>query len=283
MVCRMKVRQVACKFDFFQNNIIYVFSYCFVDLKSILVLIFDLFDQPGEPRAQSSPHRTSYTNGNGSTLQDMPITPPISPTDDLERGRTKRKSRDFFGTIKRRLGRSKTRTKSMDRSMIPIDADNPHGELRSISADRGALMNNMNNQSNSSTGKFSIFLSLQFFLYYFWCRFLYCFGYFVVVGPRLIVPTLDQSRRSSLSESSAISGLSSASTKTYLHEASTLVLETLENGVKRFVVFLLLILYNHFFVTDISWFQWRLHNVQDGVAKELNFISTMIIPLSLNI
>lgn len=87
----------------------------------------------------------------------MPITPPISPTDDLERGRTKRKSRDFFGTIKRRLGRSKTRTKSMDRSMIPIDADNPHGELRSISADRGALMNNMNNQSNSSTGKFSIF------------------------------------------------------------------------------------------------------------------------------
>lgn len=97
----------------------------------------------------------------------MPITPPISPTDDLERGRTKRKSRDFFGTIKRRLGRSKNRTKSMDRSMIPIDADNPHGELRSISADRGTLMNNLNNQSNSSTGKF-LFVRL-FFYYYFWC------------------------------------------------------------------------------------------------------------------
>ncbi|KAL9919913.1 uncharacterized protein ACN427_001659 isoform 9-T11 [Glossina fuscipes fuscipes] len=46
-------------------------------------------------------------------------------------------------------------------------------------------------------------------------------------------PTLDHSRRSSLSESSAISGFSSASTKTYIHEASTLVLETIENGVKR--------------------------------------------------
>ncbi|XP_032597135.1 uncharacterized protein LOC6568942 isoform X6 [Drosophila grimshawi] len=41
------------------------------------------------------------------------------------------------------------------------------------------------------------------------------------------------SRRSSISESSAISGFSSASNKTYVHEASTLVLETIENGVKR--------------------------------------------------
>lgn len=47
--------------------------------------------------------------------------------------------------------------------------------------------------------------------------------------------TLDHSRRSSISESSAISGFSSASNKTYVHEASTLVLETVENGVKRWV------------------------------------------------
>ncbi|XP_017838532.2 uncharacterized protein LOC108596867 isoform X21 [Drosophila busckii] len=46
-------------------------------------------------------------------------------------------------------------------------------------------------------------------------------------------PITDHSRRSSISESSAISGFSSASNKTYLHEASTLVLETVENGVKR--------------------------------------------------
>ncbi|KRJ99913.1 uncharacterized protein Dyak_GE12023, isoform E [Drosophila yakuba] len=43
----------------------------------------------------------------------------------------------------------------------------------------------------------------------------------------------DHSRRSSISESSAISGFSSASNKTYVHEASTLVLETIENGIKR--------------------------------------------------
>lgn len=54
-------------------------------------------------------------------------------------------------------------------------------------------------------------------------------------GPRIVVPSsLDQSRRSSLSESSAISGFSSASARTFVHEASTLVLETIENGVKRY-------------------------------------------------
>lgn len=40
----------------------------------------------------------------------------------------------------------------------------------------------------------------------------------------------ENSRRSSLSEAS---GLSGASTRTYINEASTLVLETIENGVKR--------------------------------------------------
>jgi ribosomal protein L37AE/L43A len=40
----------------------------------------------------------------------------------------------------------------------------------------------------------------------------------------------ETSRRSSLSEAS---GLSSASTRTYINEASTLVLETVENGIKK--------------------------------------------------
>lgn len=85
----------------------------------------------------------------------------IDPNADSERGRT-RKKRDFFGTLKRKLGRSKSRAKSMDRGMIPIDAENPSGiglngtngsgggigtiGMRSISADRGALT------SNTSTG-----------------------------------------------------------------------------------------------------------------------------------
>ncbi|KRF99150.1 uncharacterized protein Dwil_GK17967, isoform M [Drosophila willistoni] len=45
--------------------------------------------------------------------------------------------------------------------------------------------------------------------------------------------TLEDDRGRSKKQSSAISGFSSASNKTYVHEASTLVLETIENGVKR--------------------------------------------------
>lgn len=48
------------------------------------------------------------------------------------------------------------------------------------------------------------------------------------------LPSMNLSRRSSISESSNVSGWSSASAKTFVHEASTLVLETVENGVKRF-------------------------------------------------
>lgn len=74
------------------------------------------------------------------------ITESISdPNSDMERGRP-RKKRDFFGTIKRKLGRSKSRAKSMDRGMIPIDTENPNGQMRSISADRAAM------SSNTSTG-----------------------------------------------------------------------------------------------------------------------------------
>ncbi|KYM96814.1 C2 domain-containing protein 2 [Cyphomyrmex costatus] len=102
-----------------------------------------------------------------------------------ERGRTRRKRRDFFGTIKKRLSRSKTRSRSVG----------PEGEInhedahsRSISADRAR-----------DPG-----------------------------SAHLSIP--EQSRRSSLSEASGISG---TSTRTYVNEASTLVLETLENGIKK--------------------------------------------------
>ncbi|XP_020810042.1 uncharacterized protein LOC110185488 isoform X20 [Drosophila serrata] len=44
---------------------------------------------------------------------------------------------------------------------------------------------------------------------------------------------VDADRGRSKKQSSAISGFSSASNKTYVHEASTLVLETVENGIKR--------------------------------------------------
>lgn len=112
-------------------------------------------------------------------------------TQNLEyRGRP-RKRRDFFGTIKRRLGKSLNRSKS-------AGPENDHGRddslNRSVSADRGR--NDENYRLN-------------------------------VPGQRSMDET---SRRSSLSEAS---GMSSASTRTYINEASTLVLETIENGIKK--------------------------------------------------
>lgn len=122
--------------------------------------------------AQSSPLTTasnnnSYQNGNGYYPDANNTT--AESDNNGERGR-QRKKRDFFGTLKRRLGRSKSRAKSIERSMIPIDADNPNGELRSVSADRmplGTLGNNIGGgiTSNTSTGNylfFSVFIFIQF-------------------------------------------------------------------------------------------------------------------------
>ncbi|CAH1976772.1 unnamed protein product [Acanthoscelides obtectus] len=112
-------------------------------------------------------------------------------TTDIEvRGRP-RKRRDFFGTIKRRLGKSKNRSKSAGPEN---DVGRDDSMNRSVSADRSR---------NDESYRLN------------------------VPGQRSIDET---SRRSSLSEAS---GMSSASTRTYINEASTLVLETIENGVKR--------------------------------------------------
>lgn len=132
--------------------------------------------QSGEPLAQSSPLNTvsnnnSYQNGSG-LYQDLSNTPAESDING-DRGR-QRKKRDFFGTLKRRLGRSKSRAKSSERSMIPIDADNPNGELRSVSADRitsGTLGNNIGGgiTSNTSTGNYYLLFFVLFLIFYFFC------------------------------------------------------------------------------------------------------------------
>ncbi|XP_019770753.2 uncharacterized protein LOC109544832 isoform X2 [Dendroctonus ponderosae] len=125
------------------------------------------------------------------------------PTEYDFRGRP-RKRRDFFGTIKRRLGKSKNRSKSAGPEN---DVGRDDSLNRSVSADRGK------NQDDHKFGTISR-LHLE-----------YCNDY------RLNPPGREEtSRRSSLSEAS---GLSSASTRTYINEASTLVLETIENGIKK--------------------------------------------------
>ncbi|XP_034944691.1 uncharacterized protein [Chelonus insularis] len=130
-----------------------------------------------------------HANRDTSATSGLESTPNSSNSESLrERGRTRRKRRDFFGTIKRRLNRSRNRSRSAG-----PDGDTNHEDAhsRSISADRAR-------DAGSAL---------------------------------LSVPGKEEhSRRSSLSEASGISG---TSTRTYVNEASTLVLETLENGVKK--------------------------------------------------
>nr|XP_014090324.2 uncharacterized protein LOC106617566 isoform X26 [Bactrocera oleae] len=174
----------------------------------------------GQPNAASSPQAhngyspyngNSATNGSqsyGYQSNSLPrngaaTSTPLNSADLDERGRSKK--RNFFGTLKKRLSRSKTRTHSADRGALTPSHNNNgttptgtlNGDSRSLSVDRAVL-----SKSNS-------------------------------LGLRAGSSRLDHSRQSSISESSAISGFSSASNKTYVHEASTLVLETIENGVKR--------------------------------------------------
>ncbi|XP_016958389.1 uncharacterized protein LOC108030165 isoform X12 [Drosophila biarmipes] len=156
----------------------------------------------GQPNAASSPNGSGYhnnysLNGNGNSngagsggynslprnggaqqvVQHSGLVEGHDVVDD--RGRSKK--RNFFGTLKKRLSRSKTRT---------LSADQPNNNShKSLSATNS-------NTTATATGL-----------------------------PRTATGTLN--------ESSAISGFSSASNKTYVHEASTLVLETVENGVKR--------------------------------------------------
>uniref|UniRef100_A0ABD2W6J6 C2 domain-containing protein n=1 Tax=Trichogramma kaykai TaxID=54128 RepID=A0ABD2W6J6_9HYME len=188
------------------------------------LILYDSTNEPGGDfmtngsTMDDSPYRTGHSNGNKGTLivhsqqrqaerqvvkvtlsenggwQELAAehdtipsgqdsTPNSSNSDGLrDRGRSRRKRRDFFGTIKKRLSRSKTRSRS-----IGPDGDTSHEEAhsRSISADRA---------KEPGSGRD------------------------------------EHSRRSSISEASAISG---TSTKTYINEASTLVLETLENGIRK--------------------------------------------------
>ncbi|XP_070067991.1 uncharacterized protein [Drosophila takahashii] len=177
----------------------------------------------GQPNAASSPNGSGYhnnysLNGNGNSngagsggyntlprngggaqqlaQQHSGLIEGHDVVDD--RGRSKK--RNFFGTLKMRLSRSKTRTLSADQPN-----NNSHKSLSATNSNTATATG----FPRTATGTLN--------------------------GPRMGIghSITDHSRRSSISESSAISGFSSASNKTYVHEASTLVLETVENGIKR--------------------------------------------------
>ncbi|XP_065202637.1 uncharacterized protein LOC135832992 isoform X2 [Planococcus citri] len=138
-----------------------------------------------------------------ANVQNPQDTPDTSQQNGDDQGRGRRRKRDFFGTIRRRLNKSRGRAKSIDRNALSngeATADEAttgcHSpSTRSVSADRA--------RDHSAHSAHS------------------------TVGP---LPR-EGSARSSLSEMSGVSG---ASSRTYLNEASTLILETVENGIKKY-------------------------------------------------
>ncbi|XP_070134348.1 uncharacterized protein [Drosophila bipectinata] len=178
----------------------------------------------GQPNAASSPNGSSYHNnyslngnGNGNTngsgynslprngggglsasqLAQQNSSGYMDGSDVVDdRGRSKK--RNFFGTLKKRLSRSKTRTLSADQP----PNNNSHKSLSATNSSATGLPRTATGTLNGESSR------------------------------SLSVDRATLSKSNSL-ESSAISGFSSASNKTYVHEASTLVLETIENGVKR--------------------------------------------------
>lgn len=112
------------------------------------------------------------------------------------RGRERKKT-GIFGTLRKRLSRSKTRDENIN-GTNGYNHSNLSNGLDSPTNDTVPALKNSTLKSTSS--KFGI---------------------------------PGSSRRSSISEMSGLSRLSSISNKTFLHEASSLVLEVIENGVKR--------------------------------------------------
>lgn len=131
--------------------------------------------------------------------QNKDYAEPISG-DVADRGRDRKKT-TIFGTLRKRLSRSKTREENTN---MPTNGYHHSDTKTSIdSPTRGDAVPQMKNSAlKSPTGTLS---RLGF----------------------------SGSRRSSVSEMSGISRMSSISNKTFLHEASSLVLEVIENGVKR--------------------------------------------------
>lgn len=116
-----------------------------------------------------------------------------------ERGRERKKT-TIFGTLKKRLSRSKTRNEDTN---VTTNGYNHSDTTTGVdSPSRGDSVPLMKSSLKSPTGTLT----------------------------RL---GLSGSRRSSISEMSGVSRMSSISNKTFLHEASSLVLEVIENGVKR--------------------------------------------------
>lgn len=162
-------------------------------------------DSPGGQSGDSTPSSPPSKQEGSSTLASTSSS--ASERDDVHRSRPKEK-RSLMGTLRRRLSLRKTRSKSMEQKADKDEARHPSS--RSVSADRSRSMPGSRETSSlRSSGN----------------------NYLHVPGGSR---TENDSTRSSISEAS---GISSSSTRTYLSDKSTLVIEANENGViKRYLI-----------------------------------------------
>ncbi|XP_072933999.1 uncharacterized protein [Epargyreus clarus] len=180
---------------------------------------------PKESPAKSVRIKENGAKANGDTEPqgDYVNNQENSPPEPAPR---QKRRRDFFGTIKRRLGRSRTRGASLE--LTDSEAEN---RLRSVSAER-----NSHDKALSLPN-----------------RNVYSAG----ASP---AQSGDESRTSR----SEVSGFSTASARTFIHEASTLVLETIEAGIKK-----------HYLVplTVAQRSRWRRKGVKLHIYNEHTFIA----------
>ncbi|XP_050357949.1 uncharacterized protein LOC126778448 isoform X2 [Nymphalis io] len=183
---------------------------------------------PNQSPAKSVRIKENGAKANGDTeMQQGDYVNQDVPPEPVPRQKRKR---DFFGTIKRRLGRSRTRGQSLEH-----DAEMENQRIRSISAERNSHDKALTlpNRNVYSAG----------------------------ASP---VQSGDESRTSRRSSLSEVSGFSSASARTFIHEASTLVLETIEAGIKK-----------HYLVplTVAQRSRWRRKGVKLHIYNEHTFIA----------
>lgn len=142
---------------------------------------------------------------------------PISG-DLSERGRERKKT-SIFGTLRKRLSRSKTRNEELTNGNSSATSatngysESHHQQQQQIHAPHHQYSNSFDNSVLSKDNQAKNLKSPTGTL-----------SRFGISG---------SSRRSSVSEMSGMSRLSSISNKTFVHEASSLVLEVIENGVRR--------------------------------------------------
>ncbi|XP_047541270.1 uncharacterized protein LOC125074076 isoform X6 [Vanessa atalanta] len=192
----------------------------------------EIRDKPKEkhPTPNQSPAKSvrikengAKANGDTEMVKQGDFVNQEAPPEPLPRQKRKR---DFFGTIKRRLGRSRTRGQSLEQ-----DAEMENQRIRSISAERNSHEKALTlpNRNVYSAG----------------------------ASP---AQSGDESRTSR----SEVSGFSTASARTFIHEASTLVLETIEAGIKK-----------HYLVplTVAQRSRWRRKGVKLHIYNEHTFIA----------